>query len=475
MPAFLFTAFSFLRPYYSPCMKILLTGATGFIGKKLGLALVQAGHEIHAIVRDPKKASLELPFPCEISSWKEASQRLENIDAVIHLAGESIAEKRWTKAQKQKLISSRIDSAKQLAALLREIDGRQPKVFISASAVGFYGDRGDELLTEEAKSGEDFLAELCRAWEAGLFRLTQMRTVALRIGAVLGRDGGALQKMLPIFKAGLGARLGGGKQWMSWIHVDDLVRLFQFCLENEQALGPINAVAPMPVTNAEFTKKLCKSLGVWENFPVPSLVLKLLLGEMSMIVLKGQKVSSQKAQELGFRFSTPSLPQAFSAIFGSVEQKRSAFTEEFSAAQWVPFSREEIFPFFADAKNLERITPPLLQFTILSQSTEKIQAGSEFTYRLKIHGIPVTWKTHILEWNPCESFVDNQEWGPYKLWHHTHNFLPLGEGTFMHDRVQYQLPLGWLGYVLGGWKVRKDIAQIFAYRQKVIDEKYPRK
>lgn len=294
-------------------MKVLLTGGTGFMGKKLGLALVQAGHEIHAIVRDPKKAGGELPFPCVMSSWSNA-QELENIDAVIHLAGESIAGKRWTEAQKKKIINSRVESAKQLSALMQSIKGRKPKVFISASAIGYYGDRKDEILTENSSAGNDFLAEVCVAWEKELFRMENIRAVAVRIGIVLGQEGGALAKMLPIFKMGLGSRLGSGKQWMSWIHVDDVVRLLQFCLEKESVQGPVNAVAPIPVTNTEFTKALCKRLHRIENIPVPAFVLKILLGGMSALVLNSQRVSAKKIQDYGFVFSYTNLWQAFAAL-----------------------------------------------------------------------------------------------------------------------------------------------------------------
>jgi ligand-binding SRPBCC domain-containing protein len=285
----------------------------------------------------------------------------------------------------------------------------------------------------------------------------------------LGRDGGALQQMLPIFKLGVGAPLGNGKQWMSWIHIDDLVNIFSWAIKNEDVNGIYNAVAPSPVTNREFSKTLATMLSS-PLFPsVPAVVLKLAMGEMSEIVLASQKVSAEKLQKSGFHFQYSNLKNAISALLQSVEGIYGRFADVFFTQQWLPHPVEKVFPFYSEAKNLERITPEFLQFRILSQSTPQIEKNSEFTYRLKVHGIPLFWRTKILEWEPNVKFVDNQESGPYSRWHHTHIFQSISNGTLISDRVVYKLPLGFLGYLIASRFVARDVAQIFGYRQKVVN------
>ena len=292
-------------------MRILLSGATGFIGKKLGIALTAKGHEIIALVRDKNKV---LPFSCEKISWDEAEAQLKDIDAIVHLAGESIADKRWSAKRKKIILESRIETTKKMHDFLRTASGRKAQVFSSASAIGYYGDRGDEILTENAPAGSGFLAEVCKAWEKEIFSDNKMRMVALRFGMVLGNEGGAFAKILPIFKRGFGSKLGSGRQWMSWIHVDDLVNLILFSLENTEIHGVINAVSPEPITNTIFTKKLCIALGVKEFFPVPSFILKIILGEMSTLVLASQRVIPEKILKLQFSFRFPTINLALNDL-----------------------------------------------------------------------------------------------------------------------------------------------------------------
>lgn len=284
-------------------MRILITGITGFIGRELGSRLAKEGHEVIALVRDPET---RLSFPAELRGWD--TKEIKGVDALIHLAGEPIAAKRWSKAQKQKILDSRIETARKLGRMVKN-----PPLLISASGIGFYGDRGEEELTEASARGPGFLADVCEKWEEAAREIGAGRTVMLRTGMVLGREGGALAKILPLFRAGLGGRLGSGRQWVSWIHLEDIVNLYLFALANPEVKGPVNAVAPFPVTNEEFTKILGKAVNRPALLPAPSFALKLLLGEMSALLLDSQRVK-ESISKRGFRFKYRSLSQAMSEI-----------------------------------------------------------------------------------------------------------------------------------------------------------------
>ena len=242
-------------------MKIFVTGATGFVGKEVLLLLSERGHSIVTLTRDAQKASISLPVVCKIVEGNPQQpgdwiQKLEGVDAVLHLAGENVVG-RWTVCLKREIVRSRIESTRNLIQAFKKL-GQKPSVFVSASAIGYYGDRGNDELNENSTLGTGFLAEVCQSWEDEIFRAMDsgIRTVAMRIGVVLGHDGGALKMMLPPFRLGLGGRLGSGHQWMSWIHLRDLAGMLVYALENDSVIGPINAVSPNPVTNRDFTQKL---------------------------------------------------------------------------------------------------------------------------------------------------------------------------------------------------------------------------
>lgn len=296
-------------------MRVLLTGGTGLIGNHVGKKLVALGHQVSVPTRHPESASSRVSYPCAIFKWDGYHEinDMPEVDAVFHLAGEGIADRRWTQKRKKALYESRVLSSQSLIQSLVN-HNISPKVFISASAVGFYGDRGDEILTEEATVGCGFLAELCQEWEAASRSiqklLPQTRWVGARQGVVLSNAGGFLGRVVPLFRMGLGGRLGSGRQWVSWIHVDDLVDLFVWMLNEEGVQGIVNAVAPNPVTNAELTKTLRAALQALPSLPVPSLALRILYGEMADMLLTSQRVLPEKARNLGFRWRFPDLSSA---------------------------------------------------------------------------------------------------------------------------------------------------------------------
>jgi uncharacterized protein (TIGR01777 family) len=298
-------------------MRALVTGATGFVGKKL---LSQLDRPV-VLTRRPKDVERQLAaFNARGVEWDinkpPAASAFDGIDTVFHLAGEPVAEGRWTAAKKQRLRESRVVGTRNLVAAMKGLS-QKPKVLVSASAVGFYGDRGDEVLTESAAAAKDFLAEICTAWEheALVAEEAGIRVVTLRIGIVLGPGGGALAKMLPPFQFGLGSALGNGRQYMPWIHRDDLVGMLLFAAENDSARGAMNAVSPNPVTNRDFTTALGKVLHRPTFFPpVPGFMLKLMFGEFGQILLHSQRAIPAAALQWGYSFKFPELQPALAEI-----------------------------------------------------------------------------------------------------------------------------------------------------------------
>lgn len=453
-------------------MKIVVTGATGFVGRPLVARLLENGHEVIAWTRDPERARASLPALCATDSWQPHGatppERLRGVDAVVHLAGESVAGSRWTEARKREIRSSRIDGSRSLVDAVATLPAAErPRALVSASAIGFYGDRGDEPLDESSAPGDGFLADVCRDWETEVARAGALgvRTVSIRIGVVLGKDGGALQAMLPPFRLGAGGRVGPGTQWMSWIHRDDLVALFVHAVEREDAAGIVNGVAPEPVTNADFTRELGRVLGRPTLVPVPAFALRVLLGEMAAIVLASQRVTPVRALAAGFAFRFPALGPALDDLLADP-------TRELVFEQWVPRTPEDLFPFFADARNLEKITPDFLEFRVLAVTPEELGEGTVIDYRLKLRGVPLRWRSVIEEWSPGRRFTDRQTRGPYAVWHHVHEFEPASGGTILRDRVRYAVPLGALGETVAGSFVRRDVEKIFAFRRARIEEMF---
>ncbi|MEW6271878.1 MAG: TIGR01777 family oxidoreductase [Thermodesulfobacteriota bacterium] len=455
-------------------MKIVVTGATGFIGRALVQRLLSSGHEVTAWSRDAARARESLPALCEVAEVDPRRavdpERLRGVDAVVHLAGESVAGGRWSEERKREIHESRVASSRAIVDAIATLPAEErPRALVAASAVGYYGDRGDAIVDETSGPGDGFLADLCVAWEGEVRRAEALgvRVAVVRIGVVLGRDGGALQAMLAPFRLGVGGRVGSGAQWMSWIHLDDLVSLFHFALENDQVAGVLNGVAPNPVTNAEFTRELGRVLGRPTLLPVPAAALRLMFGEMASILLEGQRVLPRRAQELGFTFLWPTVGPALAEACGDTEH-------ELVFEQWVPRPPQEVFPFFSDARNLEKITPAFLGFHVLDVKPEPVTSGTVIDYKLTLRGVPLRWRSVIEEWEPGRRFSDRQVRGPYRSWHHTHEFEPVRGGTLLRDRVRYAVPLGALGETLGGGLVRRDVERIFAFRRKKIEEMFGR-
>ena len=298
-------------------MKILISGASGLIGSALKTALSARGDRVLSLTRRNARNDSEITWDPSSNTLDPA--RLTNIDGVIHLAGENIASRRWTSAQKARIRDSRVQGTALLAQTLATISP-PPKVFISASAIGYYGNRDDEILTEDSQPGSGFLPDVSIAWEnaAKPAAAAGIRTVHPRIGIVLSPEGGALGKMLLPFKLGLGGIIGSGNQYMSWITLDDLVSLFLFAIDDESISGAINAVSPTPVTNREFTKTLGRVLSRPTIFPLPAFAAKLALGEMAdALLLASTRVTSSRLENTNFSFAHPHLEPALRHLLKS--------------------------------------------------------------------------------------------------------------------------------------------------------------
>ena len=304
-------------------MTIVLSGGTGFIGKALVKRLLEAGHTVMLLSRRPERSRQSGTESLQIISWDGRTlgawvQGINGADAVINLAGETIAEKRWTAAQKAKILKSRIEATRALVSAIAQVKKR-PSVLVNASAVGYYGDVESGDVTESHPKGKGFLADVCEQWEqeARKAEALGVRVVLLRTGIVLEKEGGALAKMLPPFKLFIGGPLGCGRQWIPWVHREDVIGAILFALERSRLSGAVNVTAPEPATMKQFCAALGKVIHRPSWAPVPAFALQVLLGEMSEMLLTGQRAIPQKLETSGYRFRYPNLEETLRAIFST--------------------------------------------------------------------------------------------------------------------------------------------------------------
>lgn len=301
-------------------MKVAIAGGTGFIGKHLTQYLLDKRTTVILISRQKQKSEHPLIRNIGWDDLDKSVTPLEGVDAIVNLAGETINQ-RWTSKAKERILRSRLDSVERVRSIIERMENKP--VLVNASAVGIYGGSESAVFTEDSDLNvEDFLSNVADKWEAAAELIPDTRVVLLRIGVVLANDGGAFPKMSTPFRYGLGGRIGSGKQSLSWIHIRDLVRLIEFCIEKEDIEGPVNAVAPQPVTYDEFGRTLAKFMDKPYIFPVPSFVLKIIFGEMSMLLLKGQRVLPNTAINHGFQFHHPVLEMALNDLLN--QEKKAA-------------------------------------------------------------------------------------------------------------------------------------------------------
>jgi uncharacterized protein (TIGR01777 family) len=462
---------------YSKSMNVLVTGGTGFIGSALLEALERRGHGLCVLTRDPAANRARLPGSARILEWKPLAgpppeEALEGIDAVVNLAGEPV-NGRWTGAKKRAIRDSRVLGTRHLVDGI-ESDGAlgtgRPSTLVSISASGFYSDRGDEELTEESVAGSGFLSSVCQQWEQEASRAESLGvTVArVRLGFVLGRDGGAYPRLARLFRFGLGGPLGPGRQWWSWIHLEDAIGLLVHVMEHGLG-GTFNGSAPEPVRQREFAVTLAKVLGRPAFLPTPAFALEQVLGGFSAELLDSRRVLPARAEDAGYRFLFPNLELALRELAGTTLiriDRHPDGTFHLTTELVVGRGIEEVFEFFSDAHNLEVITPPELRLRVLGPRPLDMGVGTRIPYRFRLRGIPARWESEITEWEPPRRFVDIQRRGPFRHWVHTHEFFPHDQGTVARDHVHYSVPGGSVlgGRVLNELLVSEDLRRLFLYR-----------
>ena len=465
-------------------MRVFLTGATGFIGRKVALRLARDGHEVVAWVRDETRAAQLLgdepellPTACNDEALHDALARCQ---AVVNLAGSPVS-RRWTPAVLRELEASRVELTHRLVDGI-EATSTRPAVLVSASAVGWYGHRGDAVVDEDAAPGKSTLGDLCERWEEQARRAEPLglRVALMRIGLVLGRDGGALQAAVPAFRLGLGAAVGSGEQMMPWIHVADAVEMIVAAVGDAAYRGPVNVTAPAPCSNRAFTSALGRALRRPTLLRVPGWLLRLTLGAASEILLTGADVRPRAALRNGFEFAFADLDAALCdllnprddvAIQAAADPPARAYLRLRPAryvlrtSMRVGASLRDVFAFFERAENLGALTPPDMSFQIMSPRPIHMAAATRIRYRIKLGPVQLPWVTEIDVWDPPAAFSDSQLRGPYASWYHEHLFAPdEAGGTVVTDRVWYAPPLGWLGAVANRLFVAPAIRRIFEHR-----------
>lgn len=465
-------------------MKVLVLGATGLLGRALCLRLARDHHHVTAWVRDVGAARGLLGADVELrdSAGGDAALRdaVAGCDGVINLAGAPIA-RRWSAAVRAEAIASRVELTRRVVDAIGRADPR-PRVLVAASAVGIYGDRGDEWLDEESTLGGDWLAGLCRDWEAAAQGATQhdVRVACIRIGVVLATDGGALAALLPTTKLGLGAVLGNGRQYMPWIELHDLVELFATALVDGRYEGVFNGTAPTPVRNRELVDGLAHALHRPRLFFAPGFALRLALGEAAQIVLDGQRVQPKRALALGFQFRHPELGAALEELLHGRappviervhEWPKTAYLDErhprhrLETTLRLASPLDEVLAFFSRSKNLGAMTPAGMRFAILGDPPETVHEGDVIDHRVHVGRIALKWRTRI-DRVDAQGFADAQLRGPYRAWYHEHGFVADGAHTIMTDRVWYAVPFGPFGSIAHALWVKPQLEEIFRHRTR---------
>jgi uncharacterized protein (TIGR01777 family) len=442
-------------------MRIIITGGSGLVGQALTESLTADKHEVTILSRHPERVK-SLSAGVKVKKWDGRSAagwgHLANgADAIVNLAGENIAAGRWTDERKQRIRESRVNAGRAVVEAVRAATNK-PEVVIQASAVGYYGARGAEEVTEETSRGDDFLTQVCMDWEASTTPVEELsvRRVIFRTGVVLSPKDGAFPKMVLPFKLFAGGPLGNGRQYLPWIHLADEVAAIRFLIEQKTASGPFNLTAPTPLTNAEFGHVLGKVLKRPAFLPTPSLALQLIFGEMSKVLLDGQRALPERLQQMGFVFSF-SEPEAAVADLLS-----TPLVFRYKHRFQVQASLEEVSDFHSRSSSLTEITPPPSK-VIVHQAPPRLDEGDQMDFTVKLGPVPIRWLARIENVKPT-GFIDRQLSGPFQRWVHQHTFEPINETTTtVIDEIEFSFHSHpWRKIV--GLNMILSLPALFAYR-----------
>lgn len=478
---------------------VVLTGATGFVGRFLVMRLIAQGYRVTALVRNVERARQQLGRQgvqlLSLDDDAALETGLRSVQILIHLAGAPVA-KRWTNAHKKAMWDSRIGLAQKLSRIISTQCETMPTI-VNAGGIGLYGDRGDEILDEQAPAGSGFLAELALAWEQVWDSLKNAgaRVVQLRIGVVLGIGGGFLDKVLPPTEQGLGAILGSGSQYVPWIHLEDLARIIEWSIQNNTAHGPYNACAPNAVTHRTLVEDLARTCDGGVLLRVPRWILRLVMGEMATMLCEGQRATPARALAQGFSFSHPDLEPALEEILRGANLSMPAASGLPNDEPYIEDTKPDrelvhesvlhapltaVFDFFSQAENLSVLTPPGMGFNIRTPLPIAMHAGRLIDYKISLGPFSFPWRTRIEQWQEQSHFVDAQLIGPYASWFHEHRFEAIdAHTTKMTDHVYYRvglkkIPLGPLGRLIERKFVRPQLRGIFSYRDRMIQARFGR-
>lgn len=452
-------------------MKILLTGATGFIGRRLCIHLVKQGHEILVISRSPRTSN-ELPFPCTIFTWNltQASpppDYFDGVETVIHLAGEAFYMGSWSEKQREKIIRSRVIPTKNLMQTCTKVDSI--KLVIATTAPNIYGGGADEQFNEESPAGTDFLAKICQQWEEEILSASnkKLRTVVLRPGLILANGGGFLGKIIPLLKIRLGNPFGPGQHWLSWIHYKDFIDIIELCFKQAELTGPVNCSSPSPITVNDFCDMLCQAIGIPNPTFKSAGFIKWFYGEKSLFTDQGQRMSPSKITQRGFSFRHPFLDETLKSLL-PLNGKDGA--ETILHHFWLPFKPENVFSFMANPENLEHLLAPSILNRFIPQDPPitNYRAGSRLSFQAKILGIHRLTEAEIALWEPDRKIVMDQITGFFPFFQMSFTLSQLGSGTLVQEQIDFILPSGFLFEWLRGQKIRAQLRYLLQYRANEV-------
>lgn len=410
-------------------MRIIISGGSGLIGSALAEKLLVDGHSVIILSRNPKAAK-NVPDGAEIVAWDGETASgwgglVEGADAIINLAGASIAgenplKMRWTAKRKSAIRQSRINAGKAITEAIKASQ-HKPAVLIQASAVGFYGPMGDENVDEKTPVGDDFLADVCKQWEASTKEVEALgvRRAVIRTGLVFSKKGGVFPLLVLPFRYFLGGALGNGRQYLSWIHINDVAAAIRFLIDRGSTQGVYDLTAPHPITNSRFGKTLGSIMKRPSLLPLPALVMKLALGEASTLVLDGQRVLPNRLLDAGFSFEYPDLDRALTDLL----RRDLRFEHRFQ----IHASIEAVSDFHKDPKVLKQLTPPPI--VVRFHEVEPVSEGSRAEFTLWFGPFPVPWCAKHYDFDPPQGFKDNQLKGPFAYWDHRHAFIQVDDRT----------------------------------------------